>query len=67
MSEAIALGDTGDLRSYLMMMGAAELIRDLKWDQADAWDSSQEFFRNTNIDVVTAEGLTWIEAVLFPG
>jgi len=46
--------------SHLMMMGAAEHIRDLKWDQGAAWDNSQKFFHDTNMDVITAEALVWI-------
>jgi hypothetical protein len=46
--------------SFLMMMGAAEIVRSLKWEKSKTWKGSSHFFRETNMDVITAEALIWI-------
>lgn len=51
--------------SYLIMMAAAELVRDLILGEGEARENSPELFRNTNLDVITAEALVWVETVLF--
>jgi hypothetical protein len=38
--------------------------KSLHWDRTKAWESSDQFFRNTNLDVITAEAIIWIGRIM---
>jgi hypothetical protein len=47
--------------SLLIMGAAGDFVEGLRWDAFDGmWKESRQFFRRTNMDVITAEAIVWI-------
>jgi hypothetical protein len=46
--------------SLVIMSAAGNLVENLRWDQTKMWRGSQQYLRDTNLDVIAAEALIWV-------
>ncbi len=49
----------------LVVMGAAgHFVEGLRWERNGMWEGSRRYLRNTNLDVITAEAIVWIQFLM---
>jgi hypothetical protein len=48
----------------VIMSAAGHFVGGLRWGREGGWEESQRYLRDTNLDVITAEAMVWIQFLM---